>query len=135
MSTDETEATAIGPVAGGRLRSAIWWGALVLVPAVVVAKLGGHGSVILPLGLLAAAVVVVAASREKPTVVTREEVRHPKRTIRRADVTSITRSGESTAFVFRGPDGGVVGVVDVFGRSAALRAALTAHGWPEVEPG
>lgn len=125
-------ATEVGPDRRGRWLSALGWSALVLVPALVVARLGGHGRVILVLGVVVAALVFLAALRERPTVVSRDELRHHKRTIRRADVARITRSAESTALVFHGADGGVVGIVDLFGRSGALRDALRAQGWPEV---
>jgi hypothetical protein len=133
MSTEEMPATEVGPGGPGRVLSAAWWSALVLVPALVVARLGGHGPVILGLGVVIAALVFVAIFRTPPTVVTRHEVRHPKRTIRRDDVVRITRSDETTALVFRGPDDGVVGIVDAFDKAGKLREALRAHGWPEVD--
>jgi hypothetical protein len=133
MSTEEMPATAVGPDRRGRLLSAVWWSALVLVPALVVARLGDHGPVILGLGIVAAGIVFLTFARARPTVVTHDEVRHPKRTIRRADVARITRSDETTALVFRGPDGGVVGIVEVFEQAGKLREALRAHGWPEVD--
>src|SRR4051794_15922676 len=132
MSTEELPATEVGPDRGGRVLSALGWSGLVLVPALVVARLGGHGRVILALGVVVAALVFLAGVRERPTVVSRDELRHHKRTIRRADVSRITHAEESTALVFHGVDGGVVGIVDVFGRSGALREALQAHGWPEA---
>jgi hypothetical protein len=132
MSTEELPASEVGPGRRGRLFSATWWSALVLVPALVVARLGDHGAVILIVGLVAAGLVFVAVVRTQPTVVTRDEVRHRKRTIRRTDVASITRPDESTALVFRGVEGQVVGLVDVFEQSGRLREALRAHGWPEV---
>jgi len=127
---EQVLATEVRP--GRRWPGALWWSLLVLVPALVVARLGDHGPVILVLGLVAAAAVFLAVLRAKPTVVTRAEIRTPKRTIRRDDVVSITRSDETTALVFRGADGGVVGLVDVFELSGRLRAALREHGWPEV---
>jgi hypothetical protein len=133
MPTEEKPAIEVGADRRGRWLSAAWWGGLVLVAAVVVARLGGHGQVVLVLGVVVAALVVLAAVRERPVVVTADQVRHPKRTIRRADVARITGSGESTALVFHGADGGVVGIVDVFGRTGALRDALRAQGWPEVD--
>ena len=133
MSTEELPATEVGPGGTGRAISAAGWSALVLVPALVVARLGDHGPVILGLGLVIAALVFVAIYRTPATVVTRDEVRHPKRTIRRADVVRVTRSGETTALVFRGPDDGVVGIVDAFDKAGQLREALRAHGWPEVD--
>ena len=133
MPTEEKPAIEVGADRRGRWLSAAWWGGLVLVAAVVVARLGGHGHVVLVLGVVVAALVVLAAVRERPVVVTVDQVRHPKRTIRRADVARITGSGESTALVFHGADGGVVGIVDVFGRTGALRDALRAQGWPEVD--
>jgi hypothetical protein len=74
--------------------------------------------------------VFVAFVRRRPTAVTDGEVRHHKRTIRRSDVARVTRSEESTALVFHGADGGVVGIVDAFERAGTLRDALRAHGWP-----
>jgi len=133
MATEEMPATEVGSSGRGRLRSAFGWSALVLVPALVVARLGGHATVIFGLGVVAAALVFVAVVRTPPTVVTRDEVRHPKRTIRRADVIRITRSAETTALVFHGPDGGVAGIVDAFEHAGQLREALRTHGWPEVD--
>jgi hypothetical protein len=133
MATEEMPATEVGSDRRARLRSAAWWSALVLVPAFVVARLGDHGAVILGLGVVAAALVFLAVVRTPATVVTREEVRHPKRTIRRADVTRVTRSDETSALVFHGHDGGVVGIVDAFEHAGKLREALRAHGWPEVD--
>jgi hypothetical protein len=133
MSTEEVPASEVGPDRRGRWLSALWWGGLVLVPAVVVARLGGNGAVILGLGVVVAGFVCFAVLRARPATVTRDEVRLPKRTIRRADVARVTRSDESTALVFRGPEGQVVGIVDVFEQSGKLREALRAHGWPDVE--
>lgn len=133
MSTEELPATEVGPDRRGRWLSATWWSGLVLVPALVVARLGDHGVVILVLGLVVAALVFVAFVRHRPTVVTRDQVRHSRRTIRRAEVTRVTRSEETTALVFRG-DGGVVGIIDVFEQSGKLREALRAHGWPVDAP-
>lgn len=130
-ATDDTDATAVGP--DRRWTGALWWSLLVFVPALVIGRVGDHGPVIIPLGAVVAAIVFVVVLRTTPAVVTREEVRLPKRTIRRADVTAITRSEESTALVFRGPDGGVVGVADLFERSGRFREALERHGWPEVD--
>ena len=133
MSTEEVPASEVGPDRRGRWLSALWWGGLVLVPAVVVARLGGNGAVILGLGVVVAGFVFFAVLRARPATVTRDEVRLPKRTIRRADVARVTRSDESTALVVRGPEGQVVGIVDVFEQSGKLREALRAHGWPDVE--
>ena len=127
---EQPPATEVGPDRRGRWLSALWWSALVLVPAVVVARLGDHGAVILALGVVAAAAVFSAFARRRPTVVTGDEVRHHKRTIRRSDVARVSRSEESTALVFHGTEGGVVGIVDAFERSGSLREALRAHGWP-----
>jgi hypothetical protein len=129
-SSEQLPATEVGPDRRGRWLSALWWSALVLVPALVVARLGDHGAVILGLGVVVAAVVFAALVRHRPTVVTRDEVRHPKRAIRRADVARVTRSEETTALVFHGVDGGVVAIIDVFEQSGKLREALRAHGWP-----
>ena len=129
---EPTLATEVRP--DRRWPGAIWWSVLVLVPALVVARLGGHGPVILGLGLVIAAAVFVAFLRAKPTVVTRDEVRLAKRTIRREDVASITRSDESTAFVFRDANGRIVGLADLFELSGKFREALAQHGWPEVVP-
>jgi hypothetical protein len=133
MSTEELPATEVGPDRRGRWLSASWWSGLVLVPALVVARLGDHGAVILGLGLVVAAVVFVAFVRHRPTVVTHDQVRHSRRTIRRAEVTRITRSDETTALVFWG-EGGVVGVIEVFEQSGKLREALRTHGWPVDDP-
>jgi hypothetical protein len=133
MSTEELPASEVGPDRRGRWLSALWWSGLVLVPALVVARLGDHGPVLLGLGVVVAGFIFFAVLRTRPATVTRDEVRLPKRTIRRADVARVTRTDESTAFVFRGPDGQVVGIVDVFEQSGRLREALRAHGWPEVE--
>ena len=125
---EQTLATAVGP--DRRWPEAIWWSVVVLVPAVVVARLGDNGPVILGLGIAIAGAVFVAFLRAKPTVVTRDEIRLPKRTIRRQDVARVTRSDETTAFVFRDADGGIVGLVDLFELSGKFRDALQQHGWP-----
>jgi hypothetical protein len=78
--------------------------------------------------------VFVAFARAKPTVVTRDEIRLPKRTIRRDEVASITRADETTALVFRDAEGRIIGLVELFELSGKLRAALREHGWPEVGP-
>jgi len=132
--SEQSLGTEVGP--DRRWPAAIWWSVLVLVPAVVVARLGGNGPVILGLGVVVAVAVFVAFLRARPTVVTREEIRTPKRTIRRDDVARITRSDETTALVFRDADGRIVGLVELFELSGELRAALREHGWPEVgQPG
>jgi hypothetical protein len=128
MSTDE--ATEVG--ADRRWAAAAWWGGLVLVAGIVVGRVTGS-TVVLVLAVLTAAAVAVAVLRTRPAVVTREEVRLPKRTIRRTDVARITRTGESTALVFLGPDGKVVGIADLFDASGSFREALRRHGWPEVD--
>jgi hypothetical protein len=129
MSTDE--ATEVG--ADRRWAAAAWWGGLVLVAGVVVGRVTGS-TVVLVLAVLATAAVGVAVVRTRPAVVSREEVRLPKRTIRRADVARITRAPEdSTALVFLDRDGKVVGLADLFDASGAFREALRRHGWPEVD--
>lgn len=131
-SADDIVATEVGP--RRRWASALWWSLLVLVPALVVARLGDHGPVILGLGIVVAGLLFVVLLRTKPAVVTPDEIRLPRRTIRRAQVTSITRSDESTALVFRDAGGRVVGLADLFEHSGTFREALREHGWPEVDP-
>ena len=128
MSADE--ATEVG--AERRWASATWWAGLVVLAGVVVGRVTGH-AVPSILGVAVGAAIFAAVLRTRPAVVTRDEVRLPKRTIRRADVASITRSEDSTALVFRDRDGRVVGLADVFELSGKLRDALRRHGWPEVD--
>ena len=129
--SEDSSATEVG--ADRRWTTAAWWSALVLVAAVIVSRVGDHGPVILGLGLVAAAAVFVVAVRTKPAVVTRDEVRLPRRTIRRADVASVTRATDSTALVFRDAQGSIVGLADLYERSGKFREALREHGWPEVD--
>jgi len=89
-----------------------------------------HHTAILVLGLVLVAAVFVVLGRTRPAIVTDEEVRLPRRTIRRADVARVTRSLETTAFIFHAAEGGVVGVADLHERSGEFRDALRAHGWP-----
>lgn len=130
MSAEELPATEVG--ADRRWTSAAWWSGLVLVAGVVVGRVVDN-NVILVLAVLVAAAIFVAVARTRPAVVTRDEVRLPKRTIRRADVVSITRAEDSTALVFHDAQGRVVGLADVFELSGTLREALHRHGWPEVD--
>ena len=134
MTTPERPAvTAVGPTRRGRLLEAGWWSALVLVPAWLVARGSENRGVVLGLGLVVAAVVFAMFARRDPTLVSDEEIRLRRRTVRRADVTRVTGSSESTALAFRGPDGAIVALTDPMGRSRAFRDALRQHGWPPVE--
>jgi hypothetical protein len=128
MATDD--ATEVGT--DRRWASAAWWGGLVVLAGVIVGRLTGSG---VPdvLGVGVGAAIFATVLRTRPAVVTRDEVRLPKRTIRREDVASITRSDDSTALVFRDRDGKVVGLADLFELSGRLREALRRHGWPDVD--
>jgi hypothetical protein len=128
MSADE--ATQVG--ADRRWTSAAWWSGLVLVAGVVVGRVT-DSTVVLALAVVVAAALFVAVARTRPAVVTREEIRLPKRTIRREEVATISRAGESTALVFRDREGRVVGLADLFDLSGKLDEALRRHGWPEVD--
>ena len=130
---EELSATEVGQTRRGRVLEALWWSALVLVPAWLVARGSQNKPVILGIGLVAAGVVFVAFVRRDPTVVTAAEIRLRKRTIRRADVARVTANSESTALVFRDVDGRIITVTDRMGQSRAFRDALRKHGWPDVE--
>ena len=130
----EPSATGIGTSRRDRWRSALGWGGFLLVAVVLMSRAAEHHTAILVLGLVLVAAVFVVLGRTRPAIVTDEEVRLPRRTIRRADVARVTRSLETTAFIFHAAEGGVVGVADLHERSGEFRDALRAHGWPEVEP-
>lgn len=133
VTNDETPATEVGQSLSGRVLEGLWWSALVLVPAWVVSRFSDQAWLILGLGVAVALVVFVAFVRRDGTVVTSEEIRLRKRTIRRSDVARVTSDGETTALVFRDSRGGVVALADLMGQSRAFRDALHTHGWPDVE--
>ena len=113
--------------------SALWWAGLVLVGAVLVSRAADHKTTILGLGFAASAAVFAAVLRTRPAVVTREEVRLPRRSIRREDVVRVTRATDSTALVFRDGEDRIVGLADLAELSGKFREALREHGWPEVD--
>jgi hypothetical protein len=127
-------ATQVGRTFRGRVLEALWWSVLVLVPAWLVARGSDDKAVVLGLGVAVAAVVFVAFVRRDATVVTAEEIRLRKRTIRRADVARVTAGTETTALVFRDADDRIITVADLMGQARTFREALRAHGWPPVEP-
>ena len=126
----EPSATGIGSSSRDRWRSALGWGGFLLVAAVLLSRVFAHHTTILVLGLLLSAVVFVVVLRTRPAVVTDDEIRLPRRTIRREGVARVTRSTDSTAFLFRDEKDAIVGLADLHERSEEFREALRRHGWP-----
>jgi hypothetical protein len=130
---EETAPTRVVQATGGRLAEALMFSAAVLVPAWFIGRGSDAGPVIYGIGLVVAVLVFVAFLRPDPRVVSDHEIRLRRKTIRRADVVRVTRSAETTALAFRGPDGSVVALHDPMGQYRPFRDALREHGWPEVE--
>ena len=118
----EPSATGIGSSSRDRWRSALGWGGFLLVAAVLLSRVFAHHTTILVLGLLLSAVVFVVVLRTRPAV--------DRRTIRREGVARVTRSTDSTAFLFRDEKDAIVGLADLHERSEEFREALRRHGWP-----
>ena len=129
----EPRATGVGSSRRDRWRRALGWGGSILVATLLMSRAFEHRTALLVLALVLSAVIFVVILRERPAIVTDDEIRLPRRTIRREGVVRVSRSLETTALIFHG-EGGVVGVADLHGRSGEFRDALRAHGWPEVGP-
>ena len=117
----------------GRLGEALMFSAAVLLPAWFIGRGSEARPVIYGIGAVLAVLIVVAFMRPDPKVVSREEIRLRKKTIRRSDVARVTCSTETTALVFRGAGSAIVTLFDPMGQSRPFREALRKHGWPEVE--
>jgi hypothetical protein len=119
----------------GRLTEGLFFGALPLLAAWVVARNSPSHRWILVLAVLVALALFVGMLTHTAAVVSDAEVKVRRTTIRRSDVGRVTAPGQAPSLVFRDADDRILRVVNLTETHVAtMRTALREHGWPEVEP-